>query len=616
MNSGAQSRTVTISGAAGAWGDSSLSTSQLLADGRSDYLIYEGLAEITMAILTRQLLEDPARGYARDLIQTIADNLQAYRDQGTRVITNAGGMNPRAAADVIREAAAAAGVEISVAVVEGDDLRDRLEELRGSGLTEMSTGAPIDEHTFSMNAYLGARPIAAALDAGADIVVTGRVVDSALVLGPLMHEFGWDTADLDRLAGGSLAGHLIECGPQATGGLLTDWRDTDSWADPGFPIAEVAHDGSFVLTAPTGSDALVDLRTVAEQLLYEIGDPSAYVLPDVVCDWTAVELTQVGDGRVAVRGARGRPPTPTLKACAQVPDGWRTRFLLMVGGREAADKARRAGDDLVVRGQRMLSEAGFAPFRATDIEVLGAEDTYGANARQTGTREVVLKLAVHHDDRDAVRMFTREVPSIALAGPPGTTGGGGGLPGTSPLIRLDCFLVPRELVPASVTLDGETLTFGDVPVESCRALTHGSSDGPGSESAAVATSDATVELPLIVVAHGRSGDKGADVNIGIRARHPELLGLVRSHVTTDAVADWLSHLGPERVERFDLPGIDAVNLLLHRGLGASGAASLRMDAQGKAVAQQLLDMPVALPRHLLDHPALREVPELLEARAR
>ncbi|MFZ0012937.1 MAG: acyclic terpene utilization AtuA family protein, partial [Acidimicrobiia bacterium] len=405
--------TVTISGAAGAWGDSALSTPQLLADGRSDYIVYEGLAEITMAILGRARAKDPAQGYARDLIETIAAHLADYSALGIKVITNAGGVNPRAAAAVIE----AADSTVRVAIVTGDDLMGG--DLLGSvGLS----GSPM-----SANVYLGSQPIAAALQAGAEVVITGRVVDSALTLGPLIHEFGWGLSDLDLLSAGSLAGHLLECGPQASGGLLTDWDDTSSWANPGYPIAEVSADGAFIVTTPESSDGLVDARTVTEQLLYEIGDPARYLLPDVTCDWRQASVVEVGHNRVAVTGARGWAPPQRLKGCAQIPDGWRAQFLLFVGGREAVAKARRVGEDLVARGREMLQRAGLDDFRAVDIETLGAETTYGAQSRSSATREVVLKIGVHHDSRDAVSAFLREVPSIALAGPPGVSGGGAGL---------------------------------------------------------------------------------------------------------------------------------------------------------------------------------------------
>lgn len=574
--------TVSVGGAAGAWGDSSLSTAQLLEDGRCDYIIYEGLAEITMAILTRARAKDPGQGYARDPIETIAQNLQHYRAQGIKVVTNAGGINPRAAADVIREA----GAE-SVAVVEGDDLM-------------VNEAVIVPKGAISANAYLGARPIAAALGAGADVVVTGRVVDSALALGPLVHEFGWGERDFDLLSAGSLAGHLIECGPQATGGLMTDWETTASWVNPGYPIVEVEADGTFEITSPRSSDAVVSRDTVAEQLLYEIADPGAYLLPNVTCDWRQVHLESAGANRVIVSGARGLPPPPTLKACAQVPDGWRAQFLLFIGGRDAVAKAERVGRDLIARGEMILAARGLGAFRGTDVEVLGSEATYGAHSHRQDTREVILKIAVHHDAREAVGIFLREVPSIALAGPPGVSGGGAGLPRPSPLIRLDCFQVDRTTVDAVVEVDGSTTEFADVDPEICDVV-EATEQSESEASAALG-----VQMPLVAIAHGRSGDKGADVNIGIRARHPDFVPLL-GQLTSDVVARWLSHLGAEQVDRYELPGIDAVNFLLRGGLGSGGTASLRFDPQGKAIAQQLLDIPIGVPEHLSRHPALKPV---------
>ena len=580
------SRKVTISGAAGAWGDSSLSTAQLLDDGRSDYIVYEGLAEITMAVLSRAMAGDPAAGYARDIITTIAANLNGYRDSGMKVITNAGGVNPHAAADVIKEA----DPSVAVAVVSGDDLMGH----------DFLDGADLSGDPLSANVYLGARPIAAALTAGAEVVVTGRVVDSALVLGPLIHEFGWGSEDMDLLAAGSLAGHLLECGPQSTGGLLTDWEDTASWAHPGYPIAEVEADGRFVVTAPDDSDALVDVRTVTEQLLYEIADPRAYPLPDVTCDWSRVTVEPTGTNRVAVIGARGFSPPEMLKGCAQIPDGWRAHALLFIAGRDAVAKARRVGDDLSRRGHDMLAGAGIADFDAFDVEVLGGEDTYGAHGRAGAAREVVLKIAVHHQSRDAVSAFIREMPSIGLSGPPGVSGGGFGLPRPSPLIRLECFPVPRGVPVIRVEIDGMPVAFDDVAATS--------SVQPEADVIPIEPyKGPTMPVPLIAVAHGRSGDKGADANIGIRARHPDLYPVLLRELTVARVAGHLAHLGAREVRRYALPGIDALNFTLEGGLGAGGTASLRFDPQGKALAQQLLDMEIDIPSELAEHPGLREV---------
>lgn len=601
---------VTIGSAAGAWGDTILSTPQLLASRRCDYIIYEGLAEITMGILTRQKLRDPSRGYATDIIHTIADHLAAFTEQGIKVVTNAGGINPGAAAQLIREAAQEAGIELRVASVVGDDLSGRLEELRDLELSEMTDGGPLPDELLSFNAYLGARPIAAALDAGADIVVTGRGADSALALGPLLHEFGWAHDDWDRLSQGSLAGHLLECGPQSTGGLYTDWESFPSWADIGYPLAECRPDGSFVLTKPDGTGGLVSEATVAEQLLYEIGDPTTYLLPDVTCDWTQVTLTQVGDDRVEVTDARGRPAPPTLKACAQVIDGFKARTTLFVLGRDADRKARRLADDIRTRSRMIFDQLGAEDFREYDVEVVGAEATYGANSRVSSSREVTLKIGMSHDDERALRKILRDPPSFGLAVPGSSAGGA--VPRPTPRMLLRSYLVPRQLLPASVDIEGEQVKVDELPV----AL----ATGPGPRSpveaaTAAAASAPTVTLPLVAIAHGRSGDKGIDANIGIRARHPDFLPVIRHSVTAERVADHLAHLLDGGVDRYDLPGLDAINLHLHDALGGGGISSLRLDPQGKAFAQQLLDLPVEVPRSWLDHPAIADLPEVEEARS-
>ncbi len=290
-----------------------------------------------------------------------------------KVVTNAGGVNPGACRAALEALFAEFGVALKVAVVEGDDLAARAEAFRAQGVEEMFSGAPLPAEVASVNAYLGAFPIAAALDAGADIVVTGRCVDSALALGPLVHEFGWRADDYDRLSAGSLAGHVIECGTQATGGIVTDWREvSEGWADMGFPIAECEADGAFTLTKPEGTGGLVSRASVAEQIVYEVGDPAAYLLPDVACDWTEVKLEPVGENRVRVTGARGAPPPATYKVSATYPDGFRAATTVMIVGRDAVEKAEAVGRAVLARSRRLIREAGFPDFAETSTEALGA----------------------------------------------------------------------------------------------------------------------------------------------------------------------------------------------------------------------------------------------------
>jgi len=601
-------RVLVLGGAAGAWGDTSFAAPQLLDSGRCDYIFFEALAEVTMGILTRARRKDPSLGYATDVIAMIGRDMPRFSEQGVRVVTNAGGVNPKAAAEVLERMAEQAGVSVRIAWVEGDNLMDRMEELGALGLTEMSDGSRLVADPLSFNAYLGARPIAAALGAGADVVITGRCVDSALALGPLIHEFGWGPDELDALSLGSLAGHLLECGPQSTGGLLTDWEDVGDWESLGYPMAECRADGSFVVTKADGTEGVVDVRTVSEQLIYEIGDPSAYLLPDVTCDWRQVDLTGVGPNRVQVTGAVGRPPPPTLKACAQVVDGHKVTGMLFIGGRDAAKKADRFGDAFVRRAHHLLEREGFAALRDVDIEILGAESTYGPHARAGDAREVVVKIALHHDSRAALSAVVRELGSFGLV-VPGLTAGGRGLPKPTPLIRLRSYLIPRDRFHPGIFLDGERIPY-EAPLVT-PGVPNASGDALPADPFPV---DDPVELPLIAIAHARSGDKGADSNIGVRARHREFLPLLRHQLSAEVVANWMAHRIEGPVDRYDLPGVDALNFVLHDALGGGGIASLRVDPQGKAYAQQLLDLPLSIPATWLTHPALAKTPETQAAR--
>ncbi len=586
---------VRIGGASGFWGDTNEAAPQLLAAGGVDYLAFDYLAEITMSLLARARMRDPAKGYAADFVTGVMVRiLPELARQRVKVVANAGGVNPTACAAVIEALIAEIGADLRVAVVSGDDLSAEADALRAAGVAEMATGAPLPEAIASINAYLGAVPIAHALDAGADIVITGRCVDSALTLGPLIHEFGWKPGDLDRLAAGSLAGHLIECGAQVTGGNFTDWEAVPDWHDMGFPIAECRADGTFAITKPDDTGGLVSIATVAEQMLYEIGDPAAYLLPDVTCDWTNVTLVQDGPDRVHVAGAAGRPPPPTYKACATYADGYRAVTAFMIGGIDAAAKGRRTAEAILKRTRRLFVDRNLADYREASIEILGAEATYGPHARAAGAREVMVKIGVRHDTREALEIFAREIAPAALAMAPGITGLYGGRPSVQPAVRLFSFLIDKDRVPAAVTIDGVS-----TPV----ARPSAPGDGPGPAPAAALpeppageTVDGT--LPLIALARARSGDKGDSANIGVIARDPAYLPWIAAALTEDAVADWFAHLAEGPVTRYYLPGIGALNFVLERALGGGGIASVRIDPQGKAFAQMLLDFPVPVPAAL------------------
>ncbi|MDP1909150.1 MAG: acyclic terpene utilization AtuA family protein, partial [Hyphomicrobium sp.] len=346
------SKSIRIGGGGGFWGDSEDGAFQLVEKGKIDVLIMDYLAEITMSLLARARARQPKAGYAPDFVSLMGRLGRRIAEQKIRVVVNAGGVNPLGCREAIEAVLKEANLDLRVAVVVGDDLLPLADDLRKAGVTEMFNGAPLPADLWSMNAYLGAFPIAAALSAGADIVITGRCTDSALALGPLIHAFGWTRDDYDRLAMGSLAGHVLECGTQATGGITTDWQDVPGWDDMGFPIAECQSDGSFVLSKPADTGGRISSPTVAEQIVYEIGDPRRYILPDVVCDFSGVHLEEIGPDQVRVIGARGNAPTSTYKVSATYADGFKATGTMMIGGRDAAAKARRTADAILARTRR------------------------------------------------------------------------------------------------------------------------------------------------------------------------------------------------------------------------------------------------------------------------
>jgi len=582
---------VRIGGGGGFWGDSPEGARQIVEQGNVDYLVVDYLAEITMSILARMKMKSPTLGYAQDFVSKVMKPLATdIAAQGIKVVTNAGGVNVDACRDALVATCEEAGADLKVAVVRGDDISALADELRAAGTTEMFTCEPLPAKLTSMNAYLGAAGIARALDEGADVVLTGRVVDSAMALGSLMHEFGWKAGDYDLLSAGSLAGHLLECGPQATGGLFTDWRDVPSWNNVGFPIAICRPDGSFDLTKPEGTGGLVTPMTVGEQLCYEVGDPTAYVLPDVTCDWSKVSIRQVGADLVRIEGAKGRAPTGKLKVSATHADGFRSSATMMIAGREAAAKAQATGEAILKRTSDLLARAGFGPFVETLIEVLGAESNYGVDPQSSPAREVILKIAVRHPEKAALEVFGDEIYPAACSMAQGITGFAGGRPNPQPVIRLFSFLVDKALVPMSISV-GDFVK--DIPHD------------PGSDEAAKETAPqaappelpdgARVSVPLIALAHARSGDKGDKANIGVLARTPDYLPWIAAGVTPQRVAKWFSHFVKGEVTRFDWPGLNGFNFLMDQALGGGGVTSLRHDPQGKALAQILLDMPVDVP---------------------
>jgi hypothetical protein len=567
-------RSVRIGSYGAMWGDTTLSAPQLLKGGNVDYLVADYLAELTLAIMASQKMKNMDAGYASDFVKLMGNLLPEIMEKKVKVVVNAGGLNVESCRKALLEVAKAKTINVKVGIIIGDDLSSRTEELQNT--KEMFTGKAFHPMVLSANAYLGAFPIAEALRAGCDIVITGRVVDSALVLGPLIHEFGWSPSDVDKLSSGTLAGHLVECGAQGTGGLFTDWQDVKSWVNIGFPVVEVKPNGDFLLTKPPGTDGLVCPAAATEQMLYEIHDPGAYHVPDVACDWTNVRIEQVNQETVHVSGARGQPPTDTYKCICTYPNGFKFFCNGTVTGHDARSKAQRMGNTLMTRWKNMVIKTGQPDFSDSRIEVFG------------GDFEVSFRVSVKHPNRKILEPLVRECATATVSMAQGCMVTPGSI---SPVVSAFMLLKKKQEVPS-------LMDIGNGPVE-CQV----SLDGGFLESAskkvvpvdAVAPSGAIVKTKLRHLCWARSGDKADAANIGLIARRPEYLPAIRHQVTTERVRMFFQPDCRGHVERFDLPGTCSMNFLLHDTLGGGGSSSLHMDPLAKCYGQRLLEMEIEAP---------------------
>ncbi len=426
--------------------------------GPVDYLMMDYLAEVTMSIMQKQKSRDPNMGYARDFVPLMERLLPAIVRKGVRVTANAGGVNPRACAEAVLVVARKLGLggRVRIGLVSGDDILPRLDELleQGHELKDLDNGRPlasVRDKVLSANAYLGMAPIVEALRAHANVVITGRVTDTGLTLGPMFHEFGWSTDDWDKVAAGTVAGHIIECGAQCSGGnLLKDWREVKGLADPGFPIVEATPDGTFVVTKHRGTGGVVSVASITEQLVYEMGDPRSYITPDGIADFTTIRLQQAGQDRVRVSGIRGRPKTDKLKVSIAYFYGYKAVGTLVYSWPEAYEKARAA--DTILR--QRLKDLGLE-FEQVLTEFVGADATHGrlAGSPSPDLAEVQLRVGVRARDKAPVERFTREIAPLVLTGPPSVTGFAGGRPPVEEVVAYWPALIDRRVIEPYVKVE-------------------------------------------------------------------------------------------------------------------------------------------------------------------
>jgi len=583
---------IRIANAGGYWGDDLSQFKRQMELGPVDYVTLDFLAEITMSIMQKQRARDPKTGYARDFIGQVEEALPLIADRNIKVVTNAGGVNPLACRGKLLETIQLHGRGLEVAAVVGDDLLDRLGELNAAGvaLDNMEDGASfqaIRDRVSSANAYFGAWPVVEALRSGAQIVVTGRCTDTGITLAPMIHSFGWAADDWNRLAAGIVAGHIIECGAQSTGGNYTDWRTIPRMAEIGYPVIEVFPDGSFVVTKHGATGGAVTVGTVKEQLVYEMGDPRAYITPDVIADFATIKLEQAGRNRVRVWGIQGRPAPEQLKVSASYFDGWKATGTLIISAPEAAEKARCFAD---LFWKRLGVE-----FDARHVELVGHSSCWGPLAPPVDPPEVLLRLSVRDRDPKKIERFARLVPAVILSGPPGVAVTGG-RPPAQEVVAYWPALMPRDRAKARlVTRDGEHGLEWPTPTARLGAAP----PLPRMTFPVAKGSAKTVLAPLHAVAHARSGDKGDTCNIGVIARAPEIYPWLRRTITAALVKRRFHGICRGRVERHEVPNLWALNFLLHESLGGGGTVSLRLDAQGKTLSHALLAMEMKIPLALI-----------------
>ncbi len=591
---------IRIGNAGGYWGDDLDALRRQLAGGPLDYITMDFLAEITMSILRKQQLKNPELGYAGDFLTQLQTCLPLIVNKKVKVITNAGGINPVGLGRRIIALAGKMGFELKVGVVYGDDVSNRLYELTAGGekFTNMETGAAfagVMHRVTCANVYLGAEPVVAALQAGCQIIVTGRVTDTGITLAPMIHEFGWDMHDWDRMAAGIVAGHIIECGAQGAGGNITDWQDVPSFHNMGYPIIEMEPSGEFTVTKHKRTGGRVYEKSVKEQLVYEMGDPGQYISPDGVAFFNTIKVHDEGNDRVRVTGVRGGPAPEMFKVSMAYTDGWKAEGEVLISGPEVARKAA-AVEEIFWR------KVGHK-FAKTNTALIGAGSIWPDRLSDYEPNEIYLRFGVCDDDLAKINDFSKALPALILAGPSGMAVSTRGRPRPQQVVAYWPALMRRDGVTAKIlTLDtaGEEAFWQiEFPVRGEVGEPVTSDVKPVSKKGYQAPAGALKEVKLRELCYARSGDKGDMCNVGVLARSPKIYPWLCANLTAAVVKRFFKGKVLGKVSRFELDNLEGLNFLLEQSLGGGGTTSLLVDPQGKTMSQALLEMQVKVPAGLL-----------------
>lgn len=595
-------KSIKIGNAGGYWGDDLNALNMQLTGGELDYITSDFLAEITMSILRKQQIKNPDLGYVTDFVDQIIDNIDLIIDKKVKIISNAGGINPIGCARKILEQVNDKNKKIKIAVVLGDNIVDNIDDFypEKTAFTNMETDENFEafrDKIQSANVYLGVKPVVKALETGADIVIAGRVTDTSITMAPMIYEFGWEMNDWQKLASGLVAGHIIECGAQSSGGNFTDWHLIKNWENFGYPIVEMFPNGEFIVTKHENTGGIVSVNSIKEQLLYEMGNPKEYISPDVVADFSTIQLKQVEDDKVKVSNVSGRPSTKFYKVSMAYKDGFRATGSIVLSAPKAMEKAKIFTDFFWKR-------LG-VDFTKKNAEFIGYNACHQDLAKKIEPNEILLRFNVFDYDKSKLEIFSKMLSTIILSGPQGAAVTGG-RPAIRSVMSYYPALLPKHFIePKTVLLDFDGAIFETHTINSCTGFETDTVDINTEKQISDDENDKLpeiknpVKVQLIKLCLARSGDKGDMANIGLIARNEKIYKYIKKHLTANKIKQMFKSIALGEVIRYEMDNLMALNFLLEKSLDGGGTKSLMIDAQGKTFASALLNQYFMVPEDIL-----------------
>lgn len=596
---------IRIGNAGGFWGDDLHALKRQLSGGQLDYITTDYLAEITMSILRKQQLKNPKLGYITDFVDQMDEVAELVIDKKVKIIVNAGGINPLECSRQVINRLKAKNLSMKIAIIEGDNIIDDIKEFYPhkadfKNLEDGEDFSPIKDKVQSANVYLGVQSIVKALEEGAQLIIAGRVTDTSITLAPMIYEFGWKYNDWDKLASGIVAGHMIECGAQSSGGNFTDWEKVPDWSNFGYPIVEISANGNFVVTKHQNTGGLVSIDTIKEQVVYEMGNPTTYISPDVIADFQTIKLKQTEENKVQVSGIKGKPSTKTYKVSMAYEDGFKASGTIIISGPDAIIKAEKFAE--------IFWERLGINFEKKNHELVGYNACHKDLVNNQLANEVLLKLDVYDFDPKKIEEFSKSIAPLILSGPPGVAVTGG-RPRIQSVMTYWPALLDKSLVKSRVSLinnEGEIAKSFEISgltgFEEDLKTTHKLTDNQYTKKIAGHEDFKMVKVPYKRICLARSGDKGDTVNIGIIARSTEIYNFIKHKLTEDEIKTMFNSFCKGEVKRYELDNIEALNFLLEKSLDGGGTKSLMIDAQGKTFASAFLSQMVEVPENLLTLP--------------